>query len=186
MSFSGLHNSAEAPGAAALSRPWGRGAPAGCSATEDTGTGTSPRTPHPSLPSLRVFRSCSQALGAGQAGPLNASPANVTLALRNRVFSSPSHLSAPPQAGEEEGTGDRQCRQVTLQLRPAGISTDLRAYSYIFSLCFLGMSQLFFSPGEKKAIWGVWTSHNTDDTTQHRRNMCHTCEITFHPVTAPV
>ena len=78
----------------------------GCSATEDMGMGTSPQTPSPSLPSLRVFRSCSQAPRAGEAGPLNPSLENKPL--RNRdFFLSPPAPPAPPQAEEEEGTGDR-------------------------------------------------------------------------------
>lgn len=99
--------------------------------TQLKGLGELP-SPSPSLPPPRVWRSCSQALSAGEAGPLNASPENTTLALRNRAFASPPlppALSTPPRAEEEEGTGGRQCRQVTLQLRCAVSSADPWAYS---------------------------------------------------------
>lgn len=81
----------------------------GRSATEDTGMGTSPQpplTPSPSLPSLTVFRSCSQALGAGEPGPLNASW-KIYPSPEKRFFLPPPQLSAPPQSEEEEGTGDK-------------------------------------------------------------------------------
>ena len=102
-----------------------------------------------------------------------------TPALRNRAlgfFLPYPQPSAPPQAEEDEGTGDRRCRRVTLQLGHAQGSalTHMHIHAF-FSLCFLGISQLLF----QQAIWGLWASPNTDD----RRNVCHTCETTSHPAT---
>lgn len=94
MALSGLHNSDGTLGTAALSSPGERGAHR-----------EGDQHPDPSLPSLRVIRSCSQAPSAGEAGLINVSPENTTLALSQGLFlPSPAlQLLAPLQAEEEKG-----------------------------------------------------------------------------------
>lgn len=94
MSLSGLQNSGGALGAAAFSSP---------------GEGRIHREgdqhPDPSLLSLRVFRSCSKAPSVGEAGLINVSPENTTLAPVLTLTCPVAFSSSTGRGGK--GTGDR-------------------------------------------------------------------------------